>query len=334
MGTARSAKPVRIAGALVALGLLAGSCLLTLARVLTPGGHVWVLATSFVPWAVVGYLVAVVLCALLCWRAARRRLPAAGLVLGLVGLVVHAVWLAPDFVASPAPRGDRFTILTQNLQIGRADPDAVARLAGRVHPDLIVLEETTPEALQRLAARQIGAGLGEWPHQLGSAAPGASGTVVLSRYPLEADPGDAPGPRDARMRVLAPKPFTLTAVHTTYPMILVDRWAQDFDALVADARRTEGPHLFVGDFNATLDHGPMRRLLAQGLTDAAEDAGSGWQPTWPRPGASTFRGLSSPVRLMAIDHVLMSEELSAAWTRTYEVPDTDHLALVVRVGWR
>jgi endonuclease/exonuclease/phosphatase (EEP) superfamily protein YafD len=327
-------KPVRYAGTTLVLLVLAGSAVLTTARLLTPGGHFWVLATSFVPWALVGYLVAGVGCGLLCWRANRRWLPLVGVLLAAAGLVVHASWLAPDFAASPAPSGDRLTILTQNLQIGRGDPDAVVRLARRVQPDVIVLEETTPEALQSLEARQLGAGRGEWPHRLGSAAPGASGTVVLSRYPLEADPGSPLGDRDARMRVLAPRPFTLTAVHTTYPMILVDRWKQDFDALVADARGSEGPQLFVGDFNATLDHGPMRRLLAQGLTDAAEDAGSGWQPTWPRPGAPTFRGLSSPLRLMAIDHVLMSKELAAASTRTYEVPDTDHLALVARVGWR
>ena len=63
-------KPVRIAGAFIALVVLAGSVVLTLARLLDSEAEGWVLAASFVPWALVGYVVALVLFALVRWGLA------------------------------------------------------------------------------------------------------------------------------------------------------------------------------------------------------------------------------------------------------------------------
>ena len=87
-------KPVRIVGAFIALAVLAGSVVLTLARVLDSGGRVWVLAASFVPWAVVGYLVAWSCSCLLVWRQPsgrlRRVLDGAGQRC-LIGIGLH-VW--------------------------------------------------------------------------------------------------------------------------------------------------------------------------------------------------------------------------------------------------
>lgn len=326
-------KPVRYVGAFVALVVLAGSVVLTTARVLTPGGHTWVLLTSFVPWAVVGYLVAGLLLALLCRRSTRRVLPLVGVALAAAGLLLHAVWSAPSFVSSSSGSADGrpVRVLTLNLQFGRADTGAVVRLVQRARPDLIVLEETTPEALVALEEERVGDAGGRWPHHAGAARPGASGTVVLSRFPLVEDTSFSLGNGGARMQVRAPSPFTLTAVHTVYPLFGTEGWQRDFRTLEADARETSGPHLLVGDFNATLDHRPMRRLMDEGLRDAAEDAGSGWQPTWPRAGSRAPNGITVPLRLMAIDHVLMSEEFRAVATSTHEVPDTDHLAVLAVV---
>ena len=67
-------KPVRIVGACVASVVLAGSVVLTLARLIESEAEPWVLTAAFVPFAVVGYLVALVLLVLLGWRAAAGRL--------------------------------------------------------------------------------------------------------------------------------------------------------------------------------------------------------------------------------------------------------------------
>jgi endonuclease/exonuclease/phosphatase (EEP) superfamily protein YafD len=82
----------------------------------------------------------------------------------------------------------------------------------------------------------------------------------------------------------------------------------------------------VGDFNATRDHQPFRAILDTGLRDAAEQAGSGWQPTWPARGSW---GWLRP--LLTIDHVLATDQWQAVDTSTLEVPGSDHLALVARL---
>ena len=56
------------------------------------------------------------------------------------------------------------------------------------------------------------------------------------------------------------------------------------------------PRVLAGDFNATLDHAELRRLLDRGYRDAAEQAGVALRPTWPA-------GKSLPT-LVTIDHVL------------------------------
>jgi endonuclease/exonuclease/phosphatase family metal-dependent hydrolase len=93
----------------------------------------------------------------------------------------------------------------------------------------------------------------------------------------------------------------------------------------------EGPLVMAGDFNATLDHAPMRSLLGLGLSDAARQSNAGWQPTWPG-GDNPDHELPLGVQVMAIDHVLVSRQLSAISTSTYSVFDSDHLALVARLA--
>ena len=53
-------KPARYAGALIALVVLAGSVVLSLSLPLRSEQQFWVLAASFVPWAMLGYLMALV----------------------------------------------------------------------------------------------------------------------------------------------------------------------------------------------------------------------------------------------------------------------------------
>ena len=52
-----------------------------------------------------------------------------------------------------------------------------------------------------------------------------------------------------------------------------------------------------GDFNATLDHAELRRVLDRGYRDAAEQAGVALRPTWPT-------GKRILPTLVTIDHVL------------------------------
>jgi endonuclease/exonuclease/phosphatase (EEP) superfamily protein YafD len=78
-----------------------------------------------------------------------------------------------------------------------------------------------------------------------------------------------------------------------------------------------GLRILAGDFNATLDHDELRRLIGRGYRDAAEQAGSGLRMTWPTD--------KSPLPAMvAIDHVLADRRIRVAGARTVAIPGSDH----------
>ena len=329
-------KAARYVGALLALVVLAGSVVLSLSVPLRSDIQFWVLAASFVPWGIFGYLLALVVLLVVRGGASGpfRMLVAVAAAVSLLGVGLHAAWLAPSYVGEHAAGDPDLTVLGFNMHFGEADIAATTRLVERQDPEVIVLTEATPEAVQALAANGIGGPGSRWPHQGGTPLPSISGTVALSACPLSEQKRLDIATGTHRMRVEAPTPFWLTAVHTTQPLNSNALWRHDFGLLVADAREVDGPRIVIGDFNATLDHGRMRDLLETGLHDAAVEANSGWQPTWPKPGYRKIAGLPVPVRLMAIDRVLVSEEFSAVSTSVHSVPDTDHDAIVARLVMR
>jgi endonuclease/exonuclease/phosphatase (EEP) superfamily protein YafD len=315
----------------VAVATLAVSLLLSACRVFTPSVPLLVAATAFVPYAAPGYALTAGLLALQVRRTRRRArtwrlIVVAGAVVGLVG---HLALLAPLWLGGHDHGRADLTVMTANLRLGHADPATVVRLVRQEHVDVLVLEEATYGQAGALGQERIRQDL---PYVAGAPALGADGTLVLSRFPLT-DQQALPTRRGSYLvRVGDGSGFWLLAVHATQPLDTVDRWQADWSTVRRAAADLHGPRLVVGDFNATLDHGPVRSLLGTGLVDAAEDADSGWQPTWPSgvPGYRLLGGLG----LVAIDHVLLSHDFSAISTRTFQVPATDHRALVVRLAQR
>ena len=192
--------------------------------------------------------------------------------------------------------------------------------------DVLVLEEVTPPELRRLRD----SGLSELlPHSVGKPATSAAGTMVFSTYPLS---GQRPLPVSnggLSVTVKAPKPFRLLAVHAAQPVDETKHWRRDLATVrtQADASVRSGATLVIGDFNATRDHPGFRKVLAVGLSDAADVANAGWQPTWPTVSRAWYL---RPV--ITIDHVLSSGQFAAVGTSTVAVNGTDHRALVVELA--
>jgi endonuclease/exonuclease/phosphatase (EEP) superfamily protein YafD len=288
------------------------------------------MATAFVPLALVGYVVAALL-----WWVVRllgggrlRVLATVALGVCVAGVLFHAALLVPAYAGRHGSGPAALTVLTSNLYLGEADTGDLVRIAAREHADVVVLEEVTPQEMERLGDLRTA-----YSYVAGGAAPWGYGTVVLSRYPL-AEVSQLHVSKGAwQMRVAAPRPFWLVAVHTAEPLATYPDWAPDHAALLAAVRRLHGPLVVAGDFNATLDHGPMRRLLATGLSDAARSANAGWQPTWP---ANQATGQLEPLGLglMTLDHVLFSRDWTAISASTHRVTGSDHRALVVRLARR
>jgi endonuclease/exonuclease/phosphatase (EEP) superfamily protein YafD len=316
----------------VAATTLAASLLLTACWAFTPSPRQLVMATSLVPFALIGYAVAGV-----AWWAVRRlsvgsvrRVSTGVLVVSLLGVLLHAGLLVPSYAGSHASGRPDLTVLTSNLRLGRGDTDEVTRFAERGDADVVVLQEVTPQALDDLADLRR-----ELPHQAGMPFVGARGTVVLSRYPLEEISQLKIYQGAWVMHVVAPKPFWLVAVHTSQPVGWIDTWRADHRALLWNTTLAlkKGPLVMAGDFNATLDHRPMRMLLDLGLSDAARQSNAGWQPTWPGD-PDVERALPFGLGAVAIDHVLVSKQFSAISTSTERIDRTDHRALLARLAFR
>jgi endonuclease/exonuclease/phosphatase family metal-dependent hydrolase len=100
-------------------------------------------------------------------------------------------------------------------------------------------------------------------------------------------------------------------------------WQQD---LAAEPPADPGgpPRILLGDFNSTLDHAPLRQLIATGYRDAGVATGQGLVPTWPyaeHPG----------IPKVAIDHVLVDRRIGVRAMSVHRIPLSDHRAIVAEL---
>jgi endonuclease/exonuclease/phosphatase (EEP) superfamily protein YafD len=99
-------------------------------------------------------------------------------------------------------------------------------------------------------------------------------------------------------------------------------WRRTLRALPR-ARRSGPPRILAGDFNATLDHLELERVIDTGYVDAADAVGAGLTATWPEG-----RRIPPPV---TIDHVLADRRLGVSSVRVRTIARTDHRALVAHL---
>lgn len=313
--------------------LLAPAVLLTLARVVEPRAAWWIQLEAFTPIGIVLYAGALVVAAgrLLVRRRWRTPTSAAlGVVSALAGagLVLHCWWFAPLVTGAnppPASGAEPLTVMTANIAQGDGDPFELVRLASDEGVELLVVEEVT---LADLADMER-AGLSDLlPYHTGEPRSGGHGTMVFSATEL----GRAE--RTATWHdgwVVSMGDLVVVATHPQAPTE-PDLWRSDHAALL-DAVRRHDPDLVLGDFNATVDHAPMRALADAGLRDAVELANGGWQPTWPAGDRWRVLGLAVPP-LTQIDHVLVGPRLAAVSAHTADLPGSDHRAVIAVVARR
>ncbi|MBZ5737240.1 endonuclease/exonuclease/phosphatase family protein [Nocardioides mangrovi] len=315
---------------LLEAALLLPALLLTIARLVESTGTFWVQVEAFTPLALALYAAAllVALVVLLVRRRRRpawRSWPAPVAVLAVAGLVLHGWWFAPLVTgANPPPAADAqpLVVMTANLYQGAADGIELVRRVSDADVDLLVLEELTPAVL----ADMDRAGLDDLlPYRAPADGDGYgdAATMAFSRTPIE-----DPQPLDLELGGWSFRTdgLTVLAVHPWSPGTQGD-WAAD-QATVAAAVDDLHPDLLAGDFNATVDHAPMRALADEGYRDVGELANDGWQPTWPVTGAFDLLGLP----LAQIDHVLVGPRLAAISMRTVDVPGSDHRAVIATVA--
>lgn len=310
--------------------LLLGSTALTLTRLLQPGVGPALQLVAFTPFGLLGHGAALLLAVLLLARApAARRATAPLAAVAAVGVVLHAVWFAPQVggqAPAPAAGGERRVVMGANLLQGGADAATVVRLVREQEVEVLAASEITVETLRGLEA----AGIDELlPHRAGEPGERGSvlGTMVFSVEPVELV---AEVPTFSETLLVRTGGLEVLAVHPS-PPTLPERWREDA-ASVVDAVRTHEPDVVVGDFNATDDHRPLLELRDDGWLSAARLRNAGWAPTWPAGGTYGLLGALGP--LARIDHVLVAPGWTATAYADHVVPGTDHRAVVATVAAR
>ncbi|MEV1108818.1 endonuclease/exonuclease/phosphatase family protein [Micromonospora sp. NPDC049751] len=261
--------------------------------------------------------------------ALRRWWPAAVAALAAVALLGV---VAPRALAAPQPTatGPTIRLLTANLLAGAADASALVELVRRHRVDVLTVQEFTPDAqaaLDRLGLDRL------LPHRQLNAHVGTPGSGLYSRWPIS-DVGirnnrgqGGWGFTQAYGTVAVPgaPPVRVESAHPSAPSALdqVDAWRTD---LTAQPPATPDGELRIlaGDFNSTLDHGPLRALLRTGYVDAADATGKGLTGTWgPYDG-----DLIAPV---TIDHVLVDRRIAVDTVKVLALPGSDHRPVLATV---
>jgi endonuclease/exonuclease/phosphatase (EEP) superfamily protein YafD len=249
----------------------------------------------------------------------RRRGAAA--TAALAGAALAAAVL-PRAVRRPQPPagGPRLKVLTANLLVGRAAEKTVVGLVRQKDIDVLFLQELTDDAVTRLKQ----AGLNDLlPYEVADVrGASASGSGIYARLPL-ADglplPAASVAQPTARIDLGGGHRADLVCVHAHPPNpprpAKVARWRRELAKMPAPA---DPPRVLAGDFNATEDHAPFRRLLRRGHVDAAAEMGKGLVPTWGPVGGPG---------LLTLDHVLLDPRCAVQDVSVHPLPGSDHRAV-------
>jgi len=264
-----------------------------------------------------------------------------------------AVDAVPD-EGAPADWDGALTTFSFNTHYSEAHKVELAVAIRRAAAEVVVLPETSAEYGQAVADLLAQDGLRYTVFSAGDQKDDADPTTVLVSAVL-GDYEQAQAPAGAGHGTVLLRPAggaelnghrrpTILGVHTHAPVPgSMEEWLASVEVVVGQCRGAgsdsagsdgdgsdgagSGPEpglVVAGDFNATLDHAPMKDL--GGCADAALEAGIGGVSTWPTSSHTTLLG--SP-----IDHVLAD---SSAWrTRSASVltlSGSDHRALVVELA--
>ncbi|GAA3243836.1 endonuclease/exonuclease/phosphatase family protein [Dactylosporangium siamense] len=256
-------------------------------------------------------------------------------------LVCILAWAAlsavvvPRLLASrPQGRpGATLRVMTANILYDRGDMAALAKQVKIDDVDVLAVQELTTGALDALDAAGID---GLLPFRVTHPARHGHGSALFSRHPLTPADGVQPGlarqhpcgmlQAGATVHVPGAGPVHVESAHPCAPRPGHTRcWARNLAAQPPAGGPV--PQILLGDFNATLDHGPLRRLLRTGYRDAAAARGRGLAPTWP---FQRIRGQRT-VPWVTLDHVLADRRIGIGDVGTRTVPGSDHRAVIAEL---
>lgn len=224
---------------------------------------------------------------------------------GLLLAVAGASWLDRRWLlallAAPLPwlsaapglpsgkQGAPLAIASANVHLDNHDVSALRAWLARERPQLVVLQEVSPEYAQALL------GLADYPHQVVSPQHSPFGIALLSRLPIRQSAVLVDDQGVARIEAeldLAGCAIGVTAVHPMPPLTPRYRLQRDsqLHALLRRGQARNLPALLAGDLNSSPWSAAFAGFAALGWRRA-----SGLQPTWGGPlGIPIDQVLASP----------------------------------------
>jgi endonuclease/exonuclease/phosphatase family metal-dependent hydrolase len=154
----------------------------------------------------------------------------------------------------------------------------------------------------------------------------AAGTGLMARRPLRllVEPVlEGRAQLRAALSLAGGGELRVVAVHPYPPISRASEHAwRDVLRALPDALDGGLGHILVGDFNATLDHRELRRVVDRGYVDAADATGQGLRPTFPV-------GHAYPP--LTLDHVLAQRSIAVRSLSVHRIAGSDHRAVVAEL---
>lgn len=238
--------------------------------------------------------------------------------------------------ASAEPRPHRLAdlrVLSWNTHLAGIAPEEIVTLATQEQPDVLALQETTPEIAQTVTDALAAAGR---PMTLlfgASETEPALGSALLVSAALGPYTVDTSSAVTGTLPSVVARPGTagapvLVSAHVAPPSAsLMRAWRSDLTRLAALCT-AEPDVVIAGDFNSTADHWSGVPGTAQlgACSDAGTQAGGAAVATWPN-GAPSWLGAS-------IDHVAFSGRWSVSGYDVLEdaAGSSDHRPILVQLS--
>lgn len=270
----------------------------------------------------VQYALALLGCTILLWSVGRRK--AALLALGFAvinGIEVLPIYQKPK--ANTSPKGTKLSLLQLNVLSENNRFDLVGDEIERLDPDIVVMEEVTAEVYDSLATVRA-----KYPYVAETLHRTNLGVLVMSRWPLTEteliDFDDKRLPSLVCELKIQDSPLTLIATHPLSPRNRKKYQLRNKQlyAIAEAFNQRRSPLMMVGDLNITSFSPIFQKFLEEiKLSDSRQ--GFGIQPTWPSHLWKIAR--------IAIDHCLLSQEITATHREVGNYVGSDHLPVYLEL---
>ena len=277
-------------------------------------GYPLVQIVAYTPLAAVGAILVVLVA-----TALRQRL--AALSAAVIALSLAVVVAPRALGGSSEVAGQPLRVLSANLHHRPEAAPGLVALVRRTRPDVLSVQEATPEVVRALDVAGLPRLL---PQRVVAASTGRPANALYASTRLRPIANTPPQTSPLAAARLGRRQVEIYAVHPRAPVLSgsTAAWLDDLRAL--PAATPGGPiRILAGDFNATLDHAELRRLLDTGYEDAADAVGAGLRATWPQG-----RRFPPPV---TIDHVLADERCGFRAVSVHSLPRSDHRAVLAEI---